>query len=110
MNRRDVGLLGEWRAARYLKRRGMRILNRRYHAGRNEIDLIAQDGDTLVFVEVKARPRGRLLEGARAVDQEKQGRLQQAAFHYLSAHPAARVRFDVMEISAAGVRHIPNAF
>ena len=110
MNRRDAGLLGEWRAARYLKRRGMRILKWRYRAGHHEIDLIARDGDTLVFVEVKARPRGRLLDGARAVDQEKRGHLRQAAQIYLSAHPADRVRFDVMEISAAGVRHIPNAF
>ena len=110
MNRRDVGLLGEWRAARYLKRQGMRILKRRYRAGRNEIDLIARDGDALVFVEVKARPRGRLLDGARAVDQAKRDHLRQAAQIYLSAHPAGRVRFDVMEISAAGVRHIKNAF
>ena len=51
-----------------------------------------------------------LLDGARAVDQEKRGHLRQAAQIYLSAHPAGRVRFDVMEISAAGVRHIKNAF
>ena len=51
MNRRDVGLLGEWRAARYLKRQGMRILKRRYRAGRNEIDLIARDQTVLADIQ-----------------------------------------------------------
>ena len=59
MNRQAAGMLGEWRAALYLLRRGMRILKWRYRAGHHEIDLIAQDGNTLVFVEVKARPSGR---------------------------------------------------
>ena len=110
MSVREIGLLGEWRAAKYLKQQGMRILEKRYHAGRCEIDLIALEGDTLVFVEVKTRPQGMLTEGARAVNQEKRRHLFTAAQVYLSSHPAQNVRFDVIEISAAGVRHIRNAF
>ena len=110
MNRQAAGMLGEWRAALYLLRRGMRILKWRYRAGHHEIDLIAQDGNTLVFVEVKARPSGSIQAGARAVGPDKQAHLRQAAQVYLAAHPAGSVRFDVMEISAAGVRHIKNAF
>ncbi len=110
MNRRDTGLLGEWRAARYLKRQGMRILERRFRGGRGEIDLIVRDGNETVFVEVKTRPHGALLEGARAVNREKRRHLRDAAAVYLSAHPAGQTRFDVVEISAAGVRHIRNAF
>ena len=110
MNRQETGLLGEWRAAQYLKRHGMRILERRFRAGHDEIDLIAREGETVVFVEVKARPRGRLTDGARAVDQDKRRHLRDAAYCYLARHPAGQVRFDVVEITAAGIRHIKNAF
>ena len=110
MNRRQIGLLGEWQAAVYARRQGMRIVKRRFRAGHGEIDLIAWDGSVLVFIEVKARPRGGLLAGARAVDAEKRRNLRDAARMYLSAHPANDVRFDVMEITAAGIRHIKNAF
>ena len=110
MNGQQIGLLGEWQAARYLKRQGMRILEKRYRAGHGEIDLIARDSGALVYIEVKARPHGRLTEGARAVNLEKQRHLRSAAQVYLSSHRARNVRFDVIEISAAGVRHIRNAF
>ena len=104
------GLLGEWQAARYLKRRGMRILRARYRAPHGEIDLIARDGDTLCFIEVKARPQGRLGDGAAAVTADKRRRVRLAAAHYLATHPAERVRYDIVEITAAGVRHLKNAF
>ena len=110
MNRWQIGWLGEWQAARYLKRRGMRILARRFRASHGEIDLIARDGETLVFVEVKTRPRGGINDGLRAVNADKRRHLRSAAAAYLTAHPAASVRFDVIEITAAGLRHIKNAF
>ena len=110
MSIRETGLLGEWRAARYLKRRGYQILEKRYRAGHNEIDLICRDGNDTVFVEVKARPQGRLGEGVRAVNGKKRERMKNAASHYLRFHPCACVRFDVIEISAAGLRHMKNAF
>lgn len=106
----ETGVVGELRAAAYLKKQGMRILRSRYRGAHGEIDLIAKDGDTLVFVEVKARPRGSLGEGERAVSARKRERLRSAARHYLMAHPEENVRFDVVEISAAGLRHIRNAF
>ena len=52
------GLLGEWRARAYLRRQGMAVLAQRYRAPHGEIDLIARDQQAIVFVEVKARPRG----------------------------------------------------
>ena len=110
MNQQEIGLLGEWQAARYLKKQGMRIVARRYRAAHGEIDLIARDGDALVFVEVKARPKGTLHDGARAVNADKRRHLRSAASAYLAAHPCPRVRFDVVEITAAGPRHIKNAF
>ena len=106
----NVGLLGEIRAAWYMKGQGMRILERRWRTAHGEIDLIAQDGDELVFVEVKARPRGMIGEGAAAVHGGKRRHLRYAAQYYLQRHPAEKIRFDVIEITAAGLRHIRNAF
>ena len=110
MNIRETGLLGEMRAAAYLRKQGMRILEKRWRAAHGEIDLIAREGNTLVFVEVKTRPRGRLDSGLAAVNAEKRGHLRSAAWQYLRLHGDAPFRFDVIEISAAGLRHIKNAF
>ena len=68
---RETGWLGETRAAFYIRMHGMRLITRRFRAAHGEIDLIAQDGGTLVFIEVKARPRGRLDDGLKAVNAEK---------------------------------------
>ena len=86
MNIRETGLLGEMRAAAYLRRQGMRIVEKRWHAAHGEIDLIAREGSTLVFVEVKTRPRGRLDSGLMAVNAEKRGHLRSAAHAYLRTH------------------------
>ena len=110
MNLFEKGVLGESRAALYLRRQGMRILERRFRAAHSEIDLICQDGETTVFVEVKFRPTGKMGEGVTAVNAEKRRHIRSAASAYLQAHRCTRVRFDVVEISEAGVRHIRNAF
>ena len=110
MNIRETGLLGEIRAAAYLRRQGMRILEKRFRAAHGEIDLIAREGNTIVFVEVKTRLHGRLDSGLMAVNAEKRGHIRSAAWAYLRAHGEALFRFDVVEISAAGLRHIKNAF
>ena len=110
MNPFGKGLWGEMRAARYVKKRGMHILERRYRTAHGEIDLIVRDGDALVFMEVKARTAGRLGDGALAVNAEKRRHLRYAAQRYLLSHPAERIRFDVIEITASGIRHIPHAF
>ena len=103
-------MIGEARAALYLRKKGMRVLARRYRAGHGEIDLVARDGETLVFVEVKTRIKGRMDEGFRAVNAQKRERLFSAAQAYMAAHGAKQARFDVIEISAAGLRHMKNAF
>lgn len=110
MNISLIGLTGEWKAAQHLKKMGMHILHKRYRTPHGEIDIIAMDGDTLVFVEVKARPSGRMGDGLHAIDTQKKKRLLYAAQHYLSSHPGTRARFDAVEITSSGLRHIPNAF
>ncbi|CAN5809209.1 YraN family protein [soil metagenome] len=94
---RWFGDRGERAAARYLRRQGLRVLIRGYRTALGEIDLIARDGDTLVFVEVKARRRG---VPAEAVTLEKQRRLTLTALHFLKRNGLLeqRSRFDVVSI------------
>ena len=110
MNTLQNGTQGEDAACNYLQQLGYRILQRNYRKPCGEIDIIAQDQKTLVFVEVKSRPRGKMGEGAQAVNREKRRHLRFAAGQYLQSHPAHAVRFDVIEITAAGLRHLKNAF
>lgn len=105
-----IGLTGEGKAARYLKKQGMRILKARYRTPHGEIDLIARDGSTLVFVEVKYRPKGQMGDGIAAIDRQKRQRLRYAANYYLAANPAENYRFDAIEITSSGLRHLPHAF
>jgi putative endonuclease len=112
---RLLGERGERAAARHLKRQGMRILLRGYRTERGEIDLIARDGDTLVFVEVKARRQG---VPAEAVTPEKQRRLTNVAFQFMRKYHVLEVpsRFDVVAIvwpddqTRPQIDHFRNAF
>ncbi len=113
--RRLLGGAGERAAARHLRRQGFRILARGYRTPWGEIDLIARDGDVLVFVEVKTRRHG---APAEAVTPEKQRRLTLAALRFAREHGLldTRGRFDVVAIvwpddrRAPAIEHIRNAF
>jgi len=115
---RALGRVGEAAAARFLERRGLVILARNLRSRLGEIDLVARDGSTLVFVEVKAR-RG--LPGdppEAAVDARKRARLSRLALGYLAARRLGErsCRFDVVGVSldeaggVTGVRHVRHAF
>ena len=108
----NAGLLGEFKAMKVLRRKGMKLLAWRYRGAGGEADLIMRDGETCVFVEVKYRPEGHIGDGLFAVNADKRRRIRQAATHYALSHlPAGQpVRFDVVEMTRAGVRHIQNAF
>ena len=115
MNIGVTGAKGESLAASYLKRKGYRILERNYQTRYGEVDLIARDGEYLVFVEVKTRQEGALVSGFAAVDAGKQTRVRKAAVQYWQAHPTElQPRFYVIEVtlSAAGakIEHLENAF
>ncbi|MBI3947971.1 MAG: YraN family protein [Armatimonadetes bacterium] len=102
--RRDIGARGEDRALALLQKEGYRLRERNYRTRLGEIDLVAEEGEYLVFVEVKTRTgldRGLPRE---AVDTRKQRRLVRAAYHYLNAHPeeARPCRFDVVEVTFIG--------
>jgi putative endonuclease len=108
---------GEQAAARFLRRKGMRIILRNYRTPRGEIDLVARDGETLVFVEVKSRRKGSPVE---AVTAQKQKRIATAALIFLKKHHLlehnVRWRFDIVAVlwpeeqRHPDIQHFPNAF
>ncbi len=108
---RVLGKEAEDRAARYLIERGYTIVTRRYKARHGEIDLIALDGDTLVFVEVKMR-RSRFQTPEEAISVVKIERLQRAASEYLISTDAVgtKLRYDVVAIDPDGLRHYLGVF
>jgi len=108
--------LGEAIAAEYVQSVGMRILHRNWHTRFCEVDLIALDGDCLVFIEIKTRATDRFLDPSAAVDHKKRRRLWRAAEAYIAfERPSFEgCRFDVISVTAgrgpAMVRHTPSAF
>ena len=116
--RRTTGVKGEEEAARFLTRSGYAILDRNVRTRAGEIDLVAKEGKTLVFVEVKTR---RDLEGdppQAGVHTRKQNRLAKLAHGYLKLKRIRQTpcRFDVVAViindegGVKAIRHIPNAF
>ena len=108
----QTGLNGEDFALQYLLHKGMLLLAKRYRASDGEIDLIMQDGHFLVFVEVKYRPRGRRGDGLLSISPGKQRRILHATTVYYSKLQdfSLQPRFDVVEITADGLCHLPDAF
>ena len=110
--RKLLGRDGEDRAAKHLSEQGYRILERNYSAPQGELDLIALDGDTLAFVEVKTRKSFAFGAPELAVDRRKQDRMIKAALGYLKYKKLHQMpcRFDVVAISGDKVELIRNAF
>jgi putative endonuclease len=114
--RQLLGDRGERAAARFLRRRGFTIVERNYRCRFGEIDLIAIERDTVVFIEVKTRTRRDYGEPIEAVDWHKQRQIIRVATHYIRRHRLEdrQVRFDVVGIRPNGLRWevelIRNAF
>jgi len=110
------GKKNEKLATGFLKRMGYRILELNFRIPRGEVDIVAKDGDTLVFVEVKARRSARYGHPKYAVTPTKQRHLPIAALSYLkkTGNSNSRARFDVITIRYAGdiptIEHFRNAF
>jgi putative endonuclease len=117
LNRRQqFGKTGESIAVGFLRSQGYRILEQNYRTGIGEIDIIARDRKTLVFVEVKARTSSRFGNPKSAVTPIKQRKISMVALQYLKATAQMQVkaRFDVVAISSAEtspqIELIKNAF
>ncbi len=114
----DLGPQGEQLAARFLKKLGYRILARGHRQRLGELDLVALDGKTLVFVEVKTWRAGDRGDPSLAVDERKQDKLTRAALTFMKRRQLLEqaARFDVVSIVWDGaegkptIRHFINAF
>lgn len=115
-DRREFGQEGESIAIRYLKKNGYKILEQNYRTKLGEIDIIAKDKDTIVFVEVKARRSRRFGNPKYAVTPKKQRKISMVALYYLKAAKQndAKARFDVVAIHSAqdnpSIEVVKNAF
>jgi putative endonuclease len=115
-----LGARGERQAARFLRRRGYRILCRNYVCPLGEIDLVAQDGDTTVFVEVKTRTESPEAQPEHPVSSVQRRRVQRAALSFSRRYRLedAPARFDVVLVTWSGrgvwgrasVEHFEDAF
>ena len=120
----ELGALGEKMARRYLKRNRYKIVERNFVADGHEIDIIAEDRDTLAFVEVKTRTVGHENPNeprpASSVDAEKQRGIIAAARFYAAYNPVGKKkRFDIVEVyvneengkyTLAEIKHLKNTF
>ncbi|MDH4273261.1 MAG: YraN family protein [Candidatus Aminicenantes bacterium] len=114
---RALGRSGEDIAVTYLRKRKFRIVCRGFRFHKGEIDIIARDGDTLVFIEVKTRRNRQFGRPEEAVTPPKQNQIRRLAEAYLAMNNLADVpcRFDVLSLfwdekESPQVRHIKDAF
>jgi putative endonuclease len=116
MRRIRTGKQGETLAAAYLEKAGYQIIERNYRCLFGEMDLVARDGQTVVFVEVKSRKSDRFGVPQLSVGLQKQRKLSQIALHYLEQNRCypCDARFDVIAIRMRPEGHqveiIRNAF
>jgi len=95
----QMGIWGEEVAAEYLRNMGYVILERDWHSGHRDIDIIAQQDDTIVFVEVKTRRNTNFIAPEQAVDWKKRRNLRHAINHYVKYRKIDNpIRFDIITV------------
>ena len=114
-NSNNIGYKGETAVEKYLRRRFYRILERNYKCHWGEIDIIAQKGKHICFIEVKTRGENSIGRPAEFVTEDKQFKVIKSAYAYLKKNPSKLMaRFDVAEVYVIGnkfkIDYIDNAF
>jgi putative endonuclease len=114
--RQELGKVGEAIAARWLRRRGWRVVAERFRSGRRDVDLIVERDGTVAFVEVKTRQGTVFGDPIEAVSWRKRRELIRSAMVWADRFgpPGACYRFDVVGVVVTGrdakIRHVENAF
>ncbi len=114
--RKELGSLGEEKAAEYLLEKGHKIVSRNFQIRSGEIDIISEDGEYLVFTEVKTRSRYYSSRPADSVDIKKIMKIRKTAEYFYSFKTSSdkQPRFDIIEIVEQNgyfkINHIENAF
>lgn len=111
-NTKNIGNSGENISEVYLKKLGYKILERNFYIGGGELDIIALDGDTLVFVEVKTRNSFSFGSPLESITKHKIDKIIFCAKLYISSKKLHNmpVRFDVISIAGQEIEHIKDAF
>lgn len=114
--RQAFGELGERIAERWLRRRGWRVIQRRFRIGHRDIDLVVEREGTVAFVEVKARRGAEFGGPVQAVNHRKRKQLERSALVWIDRHgrEAESYRFDVVGVllndAVVRICHVENAF
>jgi putative endonuclease len=115
-SKREVGEAAEQRALAFLQERGLRLIEANYYCRQGEVDLIMEEGEDLVFVEVRYRADTRFSHPFETIGPEKQRRIAAAARHYLAARAVEdrSIRFDTVAVIGPGERpaieHVRDGF
>lgn len=115
MDNRAKGRVGEDVACSFLEKKGYEILIRNFFTRYGEVDIIAKDHETLVFIEVKKRSSQRFGTGAQAVTSKKMDKIRKCASLYIQKNKLhdQKMRFDVIDIQSgyeSKINHIKAAF
>ncbi len=106
MTTKEIGDFGEDKAQEYLEKNGIRVLKRNYHARVGEIDIIAKEENTILFVEVKTRLTKDYGNPSEFVSFSKQTKIKKTAIFYLGRDDID-MRFDVVEVMYKMVNNLP---
>jgi len=117
MNNIELGRWGERQARLYLENKGYTIIGQNFRCSAGEIDIIAKDGEWIVFIEVKTRRSNNYGYPVEAVNSRKRMKYIQTALYYLKKHQLLdkAYRFDIVEVQVGKqgnhvTNHIINAF
>jgi len=117
VDNKKIGAEGEKLAAEFLKRNNYDVIAANYRCRHGEIDIIARQGKTLIFVEVKTRSSLRFGMGMEAVNYAKQQKIRKVAMNFISEKKVlfSGLRFDVIDIfmkqpNVSQITHVKNAF
>ena len=110
VHKKLLGKAGEKRAVKYLTEQGYKIIKTNYKTPFGEADIVARDGDSVVFCEVKTRQSDAFGTPAEAVDFHKRKRYINIARAFVMRAGDVNVRFDVLEVTEEGINHIVSAF
>lgn len=108
MNKKNKGKWGEEKATQFLIRKGVKIIDRNQRTPYGELDIIAQDGEQIIFVEVKMRSSNSLGYPEDAVDYRKEQHLINSAEEYLTNHPELGENWRIDIISVEGNPQKPS--
>ncbi len=108
----QTGKQAEEMAAKFLENNGYNVIERNFRTRFGEIDIVATEGDTLVFVEVRFRRSKDFGLPEETINSRKIQKIVNTAYRYISMKNPhfSDIRFDVIAVDTEGVRHIKNAF